>query len=259
MMQKKPYLIEEIQSQGETKARLLCLHGLNQNPKALKSFLSDLSASGVQSFLIHLPGHHQHSDDSTVSIESINQSYREAYKDLNKQYGNIDYFLGYSYGGLIGCSLAHEISYKKRLLLAPALRIKGYTHALKLLLPFMRRIQSIPLGDPALERHYRFHGKGVPQEIYKSFFEHYRQFHLNPQDKKIDVATLVYCHPKDELISYNGLKRWVAKRESFEFRTLENSKADFKKYNHLCFDQRTLGNDQYQKLVQETLQFFNLV
>lgn len=254
-MLEKSYFLEEIPASGELKKRVLCVHGLNQNPEALKFFLKELSYHGVQVFLLHLPGHNKSFKGEEVQFSEISEAYTESYGLITREHGKIDVFIGYSFGGLIGAYHFEECPFEKSILLAPAVRLKGITHGIKLILPFFKSIYSIPFVNKEYERKYRFHQKGVPSSVYKSFFQYYECFHKKNESFFKKSKGLVFCHKGDELIDYKKLKAWTQEKEHWKFLTLSNEKAVFKKYNHLCFDPTVLGDDQFKDLVQKSLNF----
>ncbi|MCJ8276228.1 MAG: alpha/beta fold hydrolase, partial [Bdellovibrionales bacterium] len=98
MTSEKPYFLEEVTKTGDK--TLLCVHGLNQNANALKPLLKDLGQLGMRVFLLHLPGHAI--NKRLASRESVSQSYKESYQYIYDQYGQVDSFVGYSFGGLNG-------------------------------------------------------------------------------------------------------------------------------------------------------------
>jgi hypothetical protein len=48
-----------------------------------------------------------------------------------------------------------------------------------------------------------------------------------------------------------GLEAWVKKHTQWSFTQLDNSKAQFTRYNHLCFDSRTLGESVYNRMLSQ--------
>ena len=199
-----------------------------------------------------------------VNGQEVLQAYREAHQTV-KQLSEKDqvpfHFFGYSFGGLIGTAMLSRCPFDKIVLLAPAIKIRIFTHALRPLLPYISRIISIPLGNSELEKHYRFHLKGTPKEVYESFFEIYQEF--NQIEAKSfnqnNTKGIVFSHPKDELIAHKQLKKWVKEKTNWQFHTLSNKGAQFKRFKHLVFDPRTLGRKNYQKLLSTIHNHLRLV
>ena len=256
------YFLEPLPCKGKARGVVLAVHGLNQNPEALKPLLNDYCEKGLRCFLLHLPGHlRQGFDNRLVTKDLIYRAYSRAYQELRAMSENEDIplgFLGYSFGGLIGARFFAECSYDRVVFLAPALNVRLFTHGLRPLLPFLSKIVSIPLGDEEMEVHYRFHKKGVPKAVYRSFFNIYDDFQrlLKMRQEKLPKDALVFCHPLDELISYRRLKSGLVKKNNWQLFPISNREADFKRYKHLIFDRVTLGENCYGSLLEKTSSFY---
>ncbi len=247
----KPSSLEELACRGDENKILLCAHGLNQKPSALKHLLGDITKLGFKSYLLHLPGHAGESDFSNLKARDYYKAFEESYNYLIDKHKKPLYFVGYSFGGLIGVHHFDKCPFEKMVLLAPALKLHGYTSLLKPFLPHLNRIISIRLGDPKFEAQYRYHDEGVPAEVYTSFFNIYSANKFKDKSLAKKAPALVMVHPRDELVSYWKLRRWVNKKTNWKFVRLDNKGAEFRRYNHLCFDPNTLGQTSYQHLLGE--------
>ena len=158
------------------------------------------------------------------------------------------HFFGYSFGGLVGMSRLNQNPFQSVNLVAPALELRPSSHLIRPLLPFVKRVKSLPLKSPEKDRYYRFHQKGVPADIYRSFFSIYKKFQETPS-KSLSVEGHVFAHPLDELVSSQSLKKWVSGQKSLQFHDLSNKGAVFRGFNHLCFAPETLAPESYEKLV----------
>lgn len=254
MSLKQPTYLERINDQ-ERRQPLLCLHGLNQQPNALKPLSKKMEQFGYSPYLLHLPGHRFRNGDFNLDSQTFLQAYKGAYDYLCHHYNKAPVFLGYSFGGLIGVHYSDLCAYEKMILLAPALEMRTYAFMIKMGLPFLNRIYSMPIGTREQEKRYRYHQKGVPSSIYRSFFSIYSENQKKDKDYLKATKAIVFCHPYDELVSYKKLKRWVASNTSWKFETVDNRMASFSKYNHLCFDLETLGESSYQDLLSKIQNF----
>ena len=254
---KSPFLLEEIPVSGKVHYQVLCVHGLNQNPTSLKPLLEDLAEKGIRCFLLHLPGHSPVDEKhDLVNKDMVFSIYEEAYQRVKNQYAEPLGFVGYSFGGLIGTAMLDRCRYDKVALLAPALKLRPYTHGIRPLLPYLSKIFSVPLGNAQHEKRYRFHHQGVPREVYKSFFDIYDEFHKTSLQSLEKTKGLVFSHPKDELVSYKALEKWIKANSSWSFQPLSNKEAEFGRYRHLIFDQTTLGLSNYRSLLEQMSAFF---
>ncbi|MEM7647300.1 MAG: alpha/beta fold hydrolase, partial [Pseudomonadota bacterium] len=161
----KPEHLEQLKPGNEEGRPLLCLHGLNQQPNALKYLLNDLRELGLNPYLLHLPGHRLGESCSGLKPKTYQKAHSDAYNYLTDKYGKAPYFLGYSFGGLIGIRYFEKMPFKKMVLMAPALQLRRYTFLLQPALPFISRVTSYSLGDSEYEKKYRFHRDGVPREV----------------------------------------------------------------------------------------------
>lgn len=245
----KPKHLEPISNFPQEHRRpILCLHGLNQRPSALKPLLKDISHWGCDPYLLHLPGHCDEGGDGPLCSKQFYQALKESYEFLCTSHNQKPYFLGYSFGGLIGVHFSHSCVFEKMILLAPALKLHWHTSLIKPILPWVKRIPSIPIGH-FWEEKYRYHLKGVPASVYRSFFLIYESFKRQKNDCLLSQSAIVFCHPKDELIHFKRLKKWVEDCTQWSFVELSNQEAKMRRYNHLCFDSDTLGTEQYKKLL----------
>ncbi len=251
----KPFYLEELESTGKEDKVLLCAHGLNQKPDALKYLLNDISKLGFKTYLLHLPGHAGELDFSGLKAEDYYQAHEQSYKYIKEKHNKPIHFLGYSFGGLIGVHHFDLCPFEKMVLIAPALKLRGYTSLLKPFLPHINRIVSVRLGHPEFEAKYRYHEQGVPAEVYTSFFNIYSSHKFKDKSLAKKAPALVMVHPRDELVSYWKLRRWVKKKTQWKFMSLSNKDAEFRRYNHLCFDPITLGELSYSLLLKEIESF----
>lgn len=255
MKLEKPSFVEEIGFAGETDRVLFCVHGLNQRPEALKPLLKELRELGFKPYLMRMPGHDGGLDFGGLSPESFHKAYEEAYHFISQKHQTVPYFLGYSFGGLLGVCNYNKLPLKKMVLLAPAIQLHTYTFLLQPALPFLNKVSSISLGNDEYEKRYRYHEHGVPKEIYQCFFSIYKENLGNSKKSLQDSEALVLAHPYDELVSYKKLKKWVRKNTGWRTQSINNEDAEYSRYNHLCFDQTTLGKQSYSQLVLEVNEF----
>lgn len=257
MKSSKPFYLEEIQKDDHGDKILLCLHGLNQKPQALKPILNDFGKMGFKSYLMHLPGHDGVHNYGGLTKDSFFDAYKRAYDWIYNRHGQLPYFFGYSFGGLIGVHHYDRFPFEKMILLAPALQLHVYTLLLKPALPFLNRVRSISMGNDKFEDLYRYHSQGVPRQVYQSFFSIYTENRSKDKNYLKDSQGLVLTHPYDELISFKKLSRWVETNTSWKIKSINNHGAEFKRYNHLCFDPITLGSQSYESLMREVSLFIN--
>ena len=91
--------------------------------------------------------------------------------------------------------------------------------------------------------------------MYSSFFQIYAQHTVKPKVQLKKTKAVVMIHPRDELVSFKKIKCWVESETNWDFVSLENKKARFRRYNHLCFDEDTLGVESYKKMISKIHNF----
>ena len=255
MNSSKPSYLEEISNSSGGDA-LLCTHGLNQRPEALKPLLKDLEKMGFKAYLMYLPGHDGDENPQKWTAQYYFENYEKAYKFIYDKHQSLPYFIGYSFGGLIGVHHFDQFPFKKMVLLAPDLQLRSYTLLLRYALPFLKHVRSVSLGSREYEARYRYHVNGVPREIYQSFFGIYAELMAKDKSYLKESKALVLSHSADELVSYSKLQTWVETHTDWSMERLDNRNAEFKRYCHLCFDPVTLGAVSYASLLTRIRQFF---
>ncbi len=241
---------------GHINGVALVIHGLNLRPDKMVALISTLTTSGVAVLNLSLRGHGKnHEVDSRLSssqarmkafktvshsvwFQEAHHAYLYAKQRSNEQ--NVPLFLvAFSYGALLGSDLfasRPNVRFDKMALFAPAFTITmGY--GLKWLSPFPRLV--IPSYSSTS---YRANA-GTPMAAYNTLFSTITHFktHLGPQ---LNVPTIIFIDPKDELISLRGLKRMIqAERLTrWKLHRLQKGPVGVKTgLHHLIIDEDSLG------------------
>lgn len=234
----------------------LVIHGLNLRPDKMESLISVLTASGVAVLNLSLRGHgNNFHDDNRLSsdqmrmkafktvshsiwLEEAYHAYCHAQNRSKKQ--NVPLFLvGFSYGALLGGDLfaSHpNVHINKMALFAPAFTVTiGF--GLKWLAPFPRLV--IPSFSSTS---YRANA-GTPMAAYNTLYStitHFKE-HLGP---KLNVPTVIFIDPKDELVSHRKLTRMIEaeKLTRWKIHRLQKGTDGVKtSLHHLIIDEASLG------------------
>jgi len=242
----------------------LVIHGLNLRPCKMESIITLLTDSGIDVLNLSLRGHgrnysHEVNVDSsearieafkTVSYKSwMDETYR-AYRHARKRSDEKKvslFFVGFSFGGLIGGDLfaTHpDVRFDKMVLLAPALDIHTIHYVAKLLSPFPG------LVIPSFTSKSYLANNGTPMAAYNALFETLKHFdqHIGP---KLNVPTIIFIDPEDELVSYRKLKRRVEKEplNQWQFHRLEKGTTGVQeKMHHLIIDEPSVGTDTWNQM-----------
>ncbi|MFO7556304.1 MAG: alpha/beta hydrolase [Desulfobacterales bacterium] len=242
----------------------LVIHGLNLRPGKMESIISLLAHYGMDVLNVSLRGHGQNFTQKegvdirsarmdafkTVSyqlwIDETHRAYRLAKKRSDEK--NVPlFFIGFSMGGLMGADLFAsypDVCFDKMVLFAPAFKLHGITYFGKLLSPFPR------LVIPTLASTSYLTNSGTPMAAYNALFEAVRHFNKNIH-RKLNIPTIILIDKKDELVSYQGLRRMVEKEnlDQWKFHLIQKGQIDVKeKMNHLIIDEPSVGKDIWNEI-----------
>ncbi len=242
----------------------LVIHGLNLRPSKMESIIKLLTNSGIDVLNLSLRGHGQnyfHEKDvdtrearmeafKTVSYKLWMDEAHRAYVHARtrSEEKKVPLFLvGFSMGGLMGADLlvSHEdVRFDRMVLFAPALDIHGINYLAKLLSPFPGLVL------PSFTSTSYLANNGTPMAAYNALFETLRHFNQHVC-AKLNVPTIIFIDPEDELVSYRKLKRRVEKEslDQWQFRLLEKGKTGVQeKMHHLIIDEPSVGTDTWNQI-----------
>jgi alpha-beta hydrolase superfamily lysophospholipase len=200
----------------------LVMHGLNLKPLRMASIVSALNVAGIDAFRLSLRGHGENfrKRENRDAVQSRLEDFKGVSRSLWFQESLTVYehareaawrqeaplfLIGFSYGGLMGLDLLasrKDVHFDRAVLFAPALSLRSWDHAIRLLSPFPRMV--LPTLAPA---DYTAN-PGTPIAGYNALFETLDHFesHIGP---RLNIPALVVMDPSDELVSFEGLKRLV--------------------------------------------------
>ncbi len=247
----------------------LVIHGLNLRPDKMGPIISLLTASGIEALNLSLQGHGQQSGNALPShlrkarmnvFKSVSyplwagevfHAYRLARKTSDIHQVPL-FLVGFSLGALLGCDLfasRPDVKFDKMVLFAPSLNA-SIAYGLKWLTPFPRLvIPSFSLPS------YRANS-GTPMAAYQALFDAIRHFNRNTSSK-INVPTIIFIDPLDEVVSYRKLKRMVAskKLDQWAFCLLkENRIGVTQPIHHLIIDEASLGKTEWGRVQKIMIQ-----
>lgn len=228
----------------------LIIHGLNVNPLRMDPLAHVLNSWGVATLGCTLWGHANSLSPGETRLASLRKVtyslWREeaaaAYR-VAAQYATQCklpmLLVAYSLGSLIGCTAAlhnADMGFAKLVLFAPALRIRRRSWVLKLLSPWPQLV--VPsLTPPA----YRAN-PGTPIAAYNALFAAQADCErlIGPS---LNVPTLVFADPRDEMVSYPGLRQLIARQGLTQWRLQPVNKAPDAntRYHHLLIDPQSAG------------------
>jgi esterase/lipase len=247
---------------GKT-AVTLVTHGLNLKPDAMLPLINWLREHGSDVYLVQLSGHHKGGMDikevtSSVWQMEMLEGYRMAKKASLE--GPVPlFFLGYSLGALLGQSMialsGESTPFDKQILLAPAFAIRPRSYLVKLLF-FLGKHRNLPSYTP---KGYRVN-ESLPLHIYDILFREERRV-LTSGFNQTNIPALVIIDPRDELVSYQKLRKQVNRFGLTNYRLIildHSLKARNQRYHHLIIDERTMGKRNWEMVIDEINRFLFL-
>lgn len=247
-------------STGIKSAVTLVAHGLNVKPAAMLFFVEWLNKQGSDVYLVRLSGHY----NGSVPLKNVTaglwqEEMRSGYDTAKKaaEAGSIPlYFFGFSLGALLGQTMISlteaKPCFKRQVLIAPAIALRRRVYLIKLLF-YLRKNFSLPSFTPASFRA----NAALPLNIYKILFAEEKKLYTE-MGADLNIPTLVFLDPKDELISYGKIRRMISDFQLSNFRlhllnqSLKNRKSTF---HHEILNEETMGRENWLQVAQEIKAF----
>jgi len=246
----------------QPKAIALVVHGLNLKPTRMNSLVSLIRDEGIVVLNMALAGHRgNYQDLEQVSRTQWLQDYQEAMdtiKQLQSRFGDLPlYFLGKSLGALTFVDFVTEQekpAFERAILLAPALELRWRSHILKPLSHIHPKI-PIPSASRSEDRIYN----RLPAQCYGALYDVFDHVQFKLQKKPFDVPSLIYIHPKDELVSYPRLLKSIGSKmyTNAKLVAIDQKSAIGLGFFHMIVDEETMGEGVWGDFCQDLKNFFN--
>lgn len=252
--------VEYYNTTSPKKGVTLVVHGLNVKPSAMLDLIDWLNKHGSDACLVKLSGHYENSPDTwAMSMDTWQSEMRYAY-DIARKIANASgvplFFLGFSLGGLLGPAILSAgngiYQFDKQLLFAPAIGLRTRSYLVKLSF-FFNEKKRLPSFTP---EPYRANNK-LPILFYKIMFHEERLLKKN-FFKHVNIPTVVFIDPSDELISYRKLNKLSQKFKLTNFRMVtldKNLTGRETQYHHLIINERTMGRKNWEMVTGEMSRF----
>lgn len=262
---KTPTISIEYPTNGENKAVVLLLHGLNLKPERMNDWATIFRSQGAYVTRFTLYGH-QGSLEGMKDIDA--NMWRKQFKDalieaqsLAFSEGLPLYFVGFSLGALIALEwLSHqegmEQPIKKMVLIAPAIATSWYSKTAVSLLSFFGKNLKLPSRNPV---EYRANN-GSSLGAYQALFEIKDSLEKNAF-KNSNVPTLVLIDKHDELVPSKAIKNIINERKLGQW-TLDIVDNKFAKKNygfrHLMVDEQSMGKVLWSSITEKVKEHLKL-
>ncbi|MEI6389047.1 MAG: alpha/beta fold hydrolase [Spirochaetota bacterium] len=240
----------------------LLIHGLNLRPDWMRDVGTLLNAGGADALLVGLSGHNgEEAGLAGVTREKWLDEAYQAYcvaREAADASGLPLYFVGFSLGGAIGLELLAEnfpipVAFDRMILLAPAAAPQG---ALRAVLLFGLFGQDFLVPSLSI-RSYRANQGGTTVGAYTALFEMVRAIE-GSELSKLNIPTLWFIDPEDELVSEDGLKALIRAGSLDRWSLVELSHEGVRPrsgYHHIILNEESLGSVSWQRMSEEIAAF----
>jgi alpha-beta hydrolase superfamily lysophospholipase len=239
------------------RAVAVVIHGLNVRPDRLQPIVEVLAGSGAHVLRLTLQGHEPgdpaiRTATSAGWLADVACAARAA-RELAAQPGLPRLLVAQSLGALLEVVRAQdpaEPAFDRRVLLQPALRLRWRAQLL--------RAWPFPVPSAA-HPDYRVH-RALPTSAYRALFQSLAALRA-PSDRERATATLVCADPRDELVSYRGLREMLEKQHLAAWRLfpMDNRGSALRpRYHHCAVDPASMGGSQWEAFSRELIGFFSL-
>lgn len=246
----------------ELKSVALVAHGLNLKPSKMNSLSELLNKNGVDVLRVSLAGHRGSKREGLFTTHrGWRNEFQAHYCLAEKRAKELNvplHFLGFSLGALIGVDFLntqnnHMVS--KMALISPATDVHWYSKIPgklgwlggKISLPSknLKEYRSQPSTSLASYRSMKKSQNSLEEINLPS----------------LNIPTLVFVDPDDELVSLKNLKKRIKKNslDNWKTKPISNKGSTLKKtYHHLVVDKQSMGPHQWEIVKKDITDHFNL-
>lgn len=234
------------------KGVFLVVHGLNLRPSAMDPLAETLASSGYHVHRITLHGHNGRTAqlfDEKVWLSEVAQSYQE----IRTRFPSLPtYVMGYSLGGLTLVRMLESVpptEYPRAMVLvAPAISLRGALDVLTALHLPPPISWAFPNLAPQEYRRYDF----TPLFWYSNTLALYRGMEGHDSLNRLSaIPTLVILNEADEIVSPEGMSRWIERHKlspSWRTEMVHPESSKFPLKEHLIIDESSLGQAEWSRL-----------
>lgn len=263
------------QQHDKPSAVVVLVHGLNLDPAAMQDIQQLLFDADMDVLSVSLTGHARALSDDARLVQFQEASFaiwqddiRDAVQLAGQRADAIQrplYVVGFSLGGLLSADYlvsppvdsadTGNASVDRMVLLSPAISLRWSSYLLYPLQVFPDVF--LPSVAPRVYRANDY----APVSAYIALYEGIEQFHERAEQAQnralLNIPALVFMHPQDELVSFDGVRDFIDEQQLSRWRFVEVDKSDDAGdvLNHLIVGPHSLGSDSWRSLSGQILEF----
>jgi alpha-beta hydrolase superfamily lysophospholipase len=219
-----------------------------------------LNAAGFHTYRISLTGHENERDDIFPAAQWTDD-FAAGYRTARTLHPTLPiYIVAFSAGGLLATQFldfSEHLDTKPRrmVLLAPALALRPLprtAYFVRWFGPLKLRVRNL-----APSSYRRF--DTTPLFWYTNIIDLYDETRTLRRPQRLrTIPTLIFMSREDELISFSNLEAWIEENHlsaSWKIEEVQPQPKDSDLYEHLIIDERSLGVEQWRRMVERITSF----
>lgn len=253
----------------DPQAVALVVHGLNLRPTAMNDIAWLLQQAGADVLTISLSGHAVELDEDSRLLQFREADFGVWQADVARGVAMAEerarelqrplYLVGFSLGGLLSADYLSlrasldGVQVDRMVLFAPAIVLRWSSYAL---MPFQVFPDIfLPSVAPELYRANDY----APASAYLSLYDGVRLIRDSAKDG-LNVPTLLFMNPRDELVSDNGLRDFInhSGLSRWQYVEVQKSGGAGATLDHLIIGPHSLGEETWQQVSHQMLEFLRL-
>lgn len=259
--------------QDNPAAVVVLVHGLNLDPAAMQDIEQLLVAAGMDVLSVSLTGHANALNDEARLLQFQEATFATWQEDIRlavqlagQRAAAVQrplYLVGFSLGGLLSAdylvsqSSNSAAAIDRMVLLSPAISLRWSSYLLYPLQVFPDVF--LPSVAPRVYRANDY----APVSAYLALYDGVDQFNelagLAANQSLLNIPSLVFMHPRDELVSFDGVREFIDEHQltQWQFIEVDKSEGAGDVLDHVIVGPHSLGGDAWQSVSQQMLDFLN--
>lgn len=262
------------QQQDNPAAVVVLVHGLNLDPAAMLDIQQLLFDADMDVLSVSLSGHANALDDDARLLQFREATFAEWQADIRQSVALAGqraaavqrplYLVGFSLGGLLSADYlvprsvspaSAPVTVDRLVLLSPAISLRWSSYLLYPLQVFPDVF--LPSVAPRVYRANDY----APVSAYIALYDGVSRFNELAADSAnrdaLNIPALVFMHPRDELVSFDGVRDFIAEQQlsRWQFVEVDKSGDAGDVLNHLIVGPHSLGGDAWQSVSEQILDF----